>query len=221
MKSKPAAFTLIELLVVITVVAILAGLLLPVLSRVQENARSIKCTSNLRQIGAALIAFAGEHNATFPLSGAVIPYQTTDPATGLPGWTEQVAPYIGTNRSIFVCPSSSKILPNNVQYSYFQGAHAAYVANNNNFAALQQTRISLPSHYILGGDINRQMFDPTDADKDDFSQDPAFSATPSPFHGGHVNLVFADGHTGAFTAFDTNVMNTHYDLKPDGTGYGY
>ena len=157
-----------------------------------------------------------------PISGGNIPYRGTDPGTGQPGWTEQLAPYVGTDRKIFVCPSSSTLLPANVQYSYFMGCRAAYVANGGQYAAIQLPRLQAPSKYILAGDVcGNGLFSATDADKDDYTLNPGFAAQTKIFHGHNTNLVFADGHVGAFPKFDPAVMTVHYGLKPNGLGYSY
>ncbi|MEO1235478.1 MAG: DUF1559 domain-containing protein [Planctomycetota bacterium] len=58
-------FTLIELLVVIAVVAILVGLLLPVLGRSREAGRAAACGSNLRQLVLAVTTYATDHDAFY------------------------------------------------------------------------------------------------------------------------------------------------------------
>src|ERR1051325_4077632 len=54
--------TLIELLVVVAIIAILASLLLPALSRAQERGRRSRCVSNMRKIGMAITLDAGDFN---------------------------------------------------------------------------------------------------------------------------------------------------------------
>jgi len=61
-------FTLIELLVVVTIIAILAALLLPVLGRAKEAARRAQCASNLHQTGISLLLYADEYEQWFPLN---------------------------------------------------------------------------------------------------------------------------------------------------------
>jgi prepilin-type N-terminal cleavage/methylation domain-containing protein len=61
-----AAFTLIELLVVISIIAILAGIALPVFSQVQERGAQTKTLSNGKQIGLACKLYATDHDGRFP-----------------------------------------------------------------------------------------------------------------------------------------------------------
>jgi prepilin-type N-terminal cleavage/methylation domain-containing protein len=59
-------FTMIELLVVISVIVLLAGLLLPVISLVRRLANDVKCGSQLQQIAAAVEVYKGDNDGAFP-----------------------------------------------------------------------------------------------------------------------------------------------------------
>ncbi|MDQ3118295.1 MAG: type II secretion system GspH family protein, partial [Verrucomicrobiota bacterium] len=73
-KKTNLAFTLIELLVVISIIALLAGIALPVFSQVPERGAQTKDLSNAKQIGLACKLYATDNDGKFPdMNGQVDP----------------------------------------------------------------------------------------------------------------------------------------------------
>jgi len=96
------AFTLLELLVVISVIALLAALLLPALSRTKELGRATACLSNLHQIGLGLQIYVQDNKNRLPTMRDISLSTTND----LPAPDLVFSNYVG-NLNVFRCPSDN------------------------------------------------------------------------------------------------------------------
>lgn len=177
-------FTLIELLITIAIIAILAAMLLPTLNKAREKARETKCMNNLKQLGSALMLYAGDNNDMFPA------YNLSWQHYYAHSLHDILAPYIKMkSKNLFYCPSQE--VKSNLNYYYRQwttgyGPNVSY----SDFYKGEPIR--------LGTKTVQPREDKTSYDKSNWimADNPVGNGIgDQPCHGGRgLNVLFFDGH---------------------------
>ncbi|MCX7871826.1 MAG: prepilin-type N-terminal cleavage/methylation domain-containing protein [Verrucomicrobiae bacterium] len=207
--DRNTAFTLIEVLVVIGIIGIIAGMLLPALSRAKETSRRTGCLSNLRQVYLAVAAFAEDNDDRLPFKYEVkkSSLKQEDVTNGKrlqtlsDGIHTVLAPYLGSTSNIaaatplkvFKCPSDKGSYDNTT--SVFERKGTSYqvegVDLKKESTDPQRNRFSFSSKRKIAWDV----FKPWDSDdiKKVQQQVAKGELGAVKWHAYSFNMVFGDG----------------------------
>lgn len=225
-----SGFTLVELMVVIALVAVLSGLALASVSKINSRANTMKCVSVLKSLGAATLLYTTENGGELPRSfHSAGSYRQ-------PGWAASIAPYLGIEEdqlnnnwarvfnAHFRSPADPSADP--FIYSYGFNVHFELDPNGDDFVGSPQTwrrlsQIPAPASTILIGQTKPVLFGDHLMCHQWSGVQAAKNALNHEIHNGKANYLFLDGHVETLRVEQTfdpsrNVNRWNPSLAPEG-----
>lgn len=208
MRQKKAAFTLIELLVVVAIIAILAALLMPTLSKARKRGREAVCMNNLRQLWMGHALYADDHNSR----NCFVRYGPSETKVWPILYLRKYFPQVGTwntpqkrwtgKADIFYCPEDPRDRTlqshlNCASYRIFYGWGTCQPSPSVCYNTHDWTTLKEPSRWVFlmckAPDMSVEGSGFSIDVLSDWHADPY--ASPAAFADGHVQLIRFSGYT--------------------------
>lgn len=226
--TRKTEFTLIELLIVIAIIAILAGMLLPALSRARDTAKSISCVNNIKQLGISMNSYVNDNDSYLPPS--IITYSGSNWIWGKvlaeTGYVNQKSVIYNPTEKSLLCPASNVTTNNRVVYEqghYGMNKFISYsIGNTADHLWLKLGSLRSPSskilmfdsgtsylHYgqITGPALNSFYMPGATANLSITWSQNNYKNSDDAYNGRHqkkINLLWCDGHVGSDKADNLN-----------------